>query len=169
MASTGEVACFGNTMEQALITSLRAIGFQPPKKNVLLTIGKLEDKIDLLPSIEILKSLGFSFFATSRTHEFLSSRNIPSALLYKVSEPRSPNIKEYIENRRIDFVINIPTRSSIDEKTDGYFIRRCTIDRGIPLVTNVQLAKRIIESLEMLKTSGVMPLMPWPDILEHKS
>ncbi len=169
MASTGEVACFGVTMEQALLTSLRAIGFQPPKKNVLLTIGKLEDKIDLLPSIEILKSLGFSFFATSRTHEFLSSRNIPSVLLYKVSEPRSPNIKEYLENRRVDFVINIPTHSSNAEKTDGYFIRRTTIDRGIPLVTNVQLAKRIIEALELQKTDPAMPLLAWPDILEHKS
>lgn len=169
MASTGEVACFGLTMEQALLTSLRAIGFQPPKKNVLLTIGKLEDKIDLLPSIEILKELGFSFFATTRTHEFLASRDIPSALLYKVSEPRSPNIKEYIESRRVDFVINIPTSSSNAEKTDGYYIRRSTIDRGIPLVTNVQLAKRIIEALEMLKKSPSMPLMPWPDILEHRS
>lgn len=169
MASTGEVACFGVTMEQALLTSLRAIGFQPPKKNVLLTIGKLEDKIDLLPSIEILKALGFSFFATSRTHEFLSSRNIPSALLYKVSEPRSPNIKEYLENKRVDFVINIPTHASAAEKTDGYFIRRTTIDRGIPLVTNVQLAKRIIEALEMQKTAPEMPLLPWPDILEHRS
>ncbi len=169
MASTGEVACFGVTMEQALLTSLRAIGFQPPKKNVLLTIGKLEDKIDLLPSIEILKNLGFSFFATSRTHEFLSSRNIPSVLLYKVSEPRSPNIKEYIENKRVDFVINIPTHSSTAEKTDGYFIRRSTIDRGIPLVTNVQLAKRIIEALEMQKIAPSMPLLPWPDILEHRS
>jgi carbamoyl-phosphate synthase large subunit len=169
MASTGEVACFGSDMEQALLTSLRAIGFHQPKKNILLTIGKLEDKIELLPSIGILKNLGFSFFATSHTHEFLASRDIPSVLLFKVSEPRSPNIKEYLESKRIDFVINIPTRMSVAEKTDGYFIRRTTIDRGIPLVTNVQLAKRIIEALETQK-SGLMgaKLLPWPDILSAK-
>ena len=169
MASTGEVACFGHTMEEALLTSLKAIGFQSPKKNVLLTIGKLEDKIDLIPTIEALRELGFSFFATARTHEFLSSRDIPSALLYKVSEPRSPNIKEYLENRRVDFVINIPTHSTNAEKTDGYFIRRTTIDRGIPLITNVQLAKRIVEALTDLKNKPAAPLLAWPDLLEHRS
>jgi carbamoyl-phosphate synthase large subunit len=49
MASTGEVACFGTNLEQALLLSLKAIGFQMPRKNILLTVGHLEDKIDLLP------------------------------------------------------------------------------------------------------------------------
>jgi carbamoyl-phosphate synthase large subunit len=166
MASTGEVACFGVTLEQALLLSLKAIGFQEPRKNILLTIGKLEDKIDMLPSIEVLHRLGFAFFATHRTHEFLSSRNIPSVLLHKVSEPRNPNIKEYLENRRVDFVINIPQHTSSAEKTDGYFIRRTATDRSIPLITNVQLAKRIIEAIasERERTEE-FPLLPWPDIL----
>ena len=169
MASTGEVACFGYTLEQALLLSLKAIGFQVPRKNILLTIGRLEDKIDLLPSILCLKQLGFAFFATHRTHEFLTSRDIPSVHLHKLSEPRSPNIKEYLENRRVDFVINIPQHTSSTEKTDGYFIRRIATDRGIPLITNVQLAKRIIEALDMDRHSPDIPLMPWPDILEHRS
>ncbi len=169
MASTGEVACFGHSMEQALMLSLKAIGFVTPRKNVLLTIGKLEDKIDLLPAIEALKNLGFCFFATARTHEFLSSRNIPSALLHKISEPRSPNIKEYLENKRVDLVINIPQHSSSTEKTDGYFIRRIATDRAIPLITNVQLAKRIVEALELEKDCDDSPLIPWPDLLVHRS
>jgi carbamoyl-phosphate synthase large subunit len=119
--------------------------------------------------IEILRRLGLAFFATHRTQEFLSSRDIPSVQLYKISEPRSPNIKEYLENKRIDFVINIPQHTSSSEKTDGYFIRRLATDRSVPLVTNVQLAKRIIEAMENDRLSPEMPLMPWPDILEHRS
>ncbi len=166
MTSTGEVACFGTTMEQALLLSLKAVGFQPPRRNVLLTIGKLEDKVDMLPAIEALHRMGFSLFATHRTHEFLSSRDFPSGRLYKVSEPRSPNIKEYLENKRIDLVINIPQHTSSAEKTDGYFIRRLATDRGIALITNVQLAKRIIEALEMEKQSKEeQPLMAWPELL----
>ncbi len=170
MASTGEVACFGMTMEQALLLSLKAIGFVSPRKNILITIGKLEDKIALLPTIEMLKSLGFSFCATGRTHEFLTSRDIPSSLLYKISEPRSPNIKEYLESKRVDFVINIPQHSSSTEKTDGYFIRRIATDRGIPLITNVQLAKRIVEALQAEKEGLIeSPLIPWPDILGDRN
>ena len=170
MASTGEVACFGLTMEQALLLSLKAIGFQEPRKNILITIGRLEDKIDMLPAIEALRKLGFAFFATHRTHEFLTSRDIPSVLLHKISEPRSPNVKEYLENRRVDFVINIPQHSSSAEKTDGYFIRRIATDRNITLITNVQLAKRLIEAIasEHEQPSG-SPLLAWPDILgRHK-
>jgi carbamoyl-phosphate synthase large subunit len=169
MASTGEVACFGLSLEQALLLSLKAVGFQMPRKNILLTIGKLEDKIDLLPTIESLHKLGFAFFATSRTHEFLSSRNIPSVLVYKVSEPRSPNIKEYLESKRVDLVINIPQHTSSAEKTDGYFIRRTATDRNIPLLTNVQLAKRLVEALEFEKTSTETNLLPWPDLLGNKN
>ena len=164
MASTGEVACFGLNAEQALLTAMLAVGFKIPKKNILVTIGTLEDKMDLFPSIQMLHQQGFSFFATERTHEFLKSRDIPSGLLHKVSEPRSPNIREYLEQKRIDLVINIPTHSSGDEQTDGYFIRRIATDSGVSLITNVQLAKRIIEALATEKVEE-LPSIRWPDVL----
>ncbi len=165
MASTGEVACFGENAEQALLTALLAVGFRAPKKNILLTIGRLEDKVDLLPSIEYLHQRGFSFIATKKTHEFLESRGIPSALVHKVSEPRTPNIREYLENKRVDLVINIPTHSSGDEETDGYFIRRLSTDHGISLITNVQLAKRVIEAL-IQENIDELPILKWPQLLE---
>ena len=139
-----------------------------PKKNILLTIGKLEDKVDLFHAIRRLHENGFSFFATKNTHDFLESRGIPSAMLHKVSEPRSPNISEYLTNKRLDLVINIPTHSTGDEQTDGYFIRRITTDQGIPLITNVQLAKRVIEALIQEDTDN-LPLLKWPDLLSHSS
>jgi carbamoyl-phosphate synthase large subunit len=168
MASTGEVACFGNDAEEALLTALLAVGFKIPKKNVLVTIGRIEDKVDLLPAIQALHKKGFSFFATKNTHEFLESRGLPSALLHKVSEPRTPNIREYLEKRRVDLVINVPTHSSngIDQ-TDGYFIRRIATDQGIPLITNVQLAKRVIEALCQVGDPSKLPLLPWPDLLHR--
>jgi carbamoyl-phosphate synthase large subunit len=167
MASTGEVACFGWNAEQALLTALTAVGFKAPQKNILVTIGRLEDKIDLFPSIQKLSEKGFSFFATERTHEFLQSRDIPSVLLHKVSEPRSPNIREYLEQRRLDLVINVPTHAGGEEQTAGYLIRRMAIDHGIPLLTNVQLAKRVVEALLQEKFEE-LPLIPWPDLLDSE-
>ncbi len=165
MTSTGEVACFGRNAEQALLTALFAVGFQSPKKNILLTIGRLEDKVDLLPMINSLHKNGYSLLATENTHEFLKARNVPSILLHKVSEPRSPNIKEYLENRRVDLVVNIPTHESRTQ-TDGYFLRRLATDRGIPLITNVQLAKRVIEALAQ-ENPAELPLLAWPDLLQE--
>jgi carbamoyl-phosphate synthase large subunit len=167
MASTGEVACFGHNAEQALLTALLAVGFKIPKKNILVTVGRLEDKVDMLPAIEAMHAAGFNLYATQRTHEFLQSRGIPSIHLHKVSEPRSPNIREYLEQRRIDLVIDIPTHTGGDTRTDGYFIRRLATDHAIPLITNVQLAKRVIEALQQEKVEE-LPIMAWPQLLnEH--
>lgn len=164
MASTGEVACFGENAEQALLTAMLAVGFKLPQKNVLVTIGTLDDKMDMLPAIQSLHQRGFSFYTTQRTHEFLLTRDIPSVLLHKISEPRSPNIREYLEQRRIDLVINIPTHMSTTEQTDGYYIRRIATDHGIPLITNVQLAKRLIEAMMQEKVE-TLPVLRWPDLL----
>jgi hypothetical protein len=116
----------------------------------------------------MLHEKNFKFFASKKTHEFLESRGIPSALLHKVSEPRDPNIREYLEKRRVDLVIDIPTHSSGRERTDGYFIRRLAADHGIPLVTNVQLAKRIIEALTQEDVSA-LPILSWPGILASRT
>ena len=167
MASTGEVACFGHNAEQALLTALMAVGFSIPEKNILITIGRLEDKVDMLSSVQAMSERGFSFYATKRTHEFLESRGIPSAMLHKVSEPRSPNIREYLEKKRVDLVINIPTHSRGEEQTDGYYIRRLATDHGIPLITNVQLAKRIIEAL-LQENLEELPILEWPKLLIEK-
>ena len=155
MASTGEVACFGESAEEAFLSSLLSVGFRLPEKNVLITIGALEDKVELLPAIEKLHAMGFSIFATERTHGFLESRGVPSVLLYKINEPRSPSIKEYLEDRRLDLVINIPQHYKGKEMTDGYHMRRLAVDRGIPLITNVQLAKRLLESMEKIKVDEI--------------
>ncbi len=164
MASTGEVACFGQNAEQALLLALFAVGFRLPQKNILVTIGSIEDKIDMLPSLQQLSQKGFSFFCTQRTHEFLTSRGIPSVLLHKISEPRNPNIREYLEQRRVDLVINIPTHQSSTEQTDGYYIRRIATDHGIPLLTNVQLSKRVIEAMLQEKPAE-LPILEWPKLL----
>jgi hypothetical protein len=41
------------------------------------------------------------------------------------------------------------------------------IDHGIPLLTNVQLAKRVVEALLQEKFEE-LPLIPWPDLLDSE-
>ena len=164
MVSTGEVACFGNSAEQALLISLLAVGFKVPKKNILLSIGSLEDKVELLSTAQQLHQMGFSLYATAHTHEFLNARGVPSLMLHKVSEPRGPNIKEYLDNRRIDLVVNIPQNETGQEQTDGYLIRRLATDRGISLITNVQLLKRIVGALQE-EAIETLPALSWPHLL----
>ena len=50
-----------------------------------------------------------------------------------------------MENGEIDLVINIPKTTEKYELDNDYFIRRKAIDLNIPLITNIQIAKRFNE------------------------
>jgi carbamoyl-phosphate synthase large subunit len=161
--STGEACCFGETEGQALLLALMATGMPIPKKNLLLSIGHLEHKTDLLPAIQALYHKGYSLFATHHTHEFLKARSIPSVLLYPCSEPRSPNVREYLERQRIDLLVSIPTHPE-GSQTDGYQMRRQAADRGIPVLTNARLLKEWAEAVTSLSVEE-LPVLAWPGLL----
>ncbi|MCK5086354.1 MAG: hypothetical protein KAQ90_02485, partial [Melioribacteraceae bacterium] len=47
----------------------------------------------------------------------------------------------------IDLVINIPKTTEQYELDNDYFIRRKAIDLNIPLITNIQIAKRFVRAI----------------------
>ena len=88
---------------------------------------------------------------------------IKSEMLYKVHEGKSPNTVEMIKGNKIDLVINIPHVPEPEEhKEDRYLIRRTASDMAVPLVTNPQLAKLIIESLSRKKL-GDLKIKAWDE------
>jgi carbamoyl-phosphate synthase large subunit len=148
MASTGEVACFGDDLHEAFLKAMISVGFQIPKKNILLTIGRIEDKADFLASAKTLEKLGYKLYATPGTSDFLKENGIKNSKLYKVSSKKSPNLMNYLIKKKLDFVIDIPKNYTRQEITDGYKIRRHAIDMNIPLITNIQVAKTIVTAIE---------------------
>ena len=148
MASTGEVACFGYDFEEAFLKSYLAVGYKMPKKNVLLSVGKLKDKISMLGACRMLSKMGYNLYATEGTSKFLKENNVKVTKLHKVSTKKSPNISEYVKAGKVDLAIVIPTKYAHDELTAGYTIRRMAVDQHIPLFTNVQFAKALIRSIE---------------------
>jgi carbamoyl-phosphate synthase large subunit len=147
MASTGEVATFGDDLHETLLKSLLSVGFTIPKKNILVTIGPEKDKIDLLDSFRSLIDMGYKLFATEGTYKVLKDHGIKSKKLSKIQSGETPNIGEYLQKKKLDLVINIPQNYSPEETTDGYLIRRQAIDANIPLITNKQIAKLLIETM----------------------
>ena len=147
MASTGEVGCLGDDFEEAFLKALISVGFKFPIRTVLLSTGTLKDKVAFIEGAKLFESLGIGFFATQGTAEFLSRYGIKSVVVHWPLENRSPNAGELIEQRKIDLVINIPKNFQETELTNDYYIRRKAVDFGIPLLTNIQLANRLAESL----------------------
>lgn len=160
MASTGEVACFGDDMYEALLKAMISVGFSLPEKNICLTVGKIEDKADFLPSAEKLHDMGFNLFATEGTAEFLKQNNIPVTVLHKARTGKKPNIIDYLVEKKLDLVIDIPKTYARDEITDGYLIRRRAVDSNIPLITNIQIARAIVEAIGRYKITD-LNIKPW--------
>jgi carbamoyl-phosphate synthase large subunit len=147
MASTGEVGCIGEDFEEAFLKSLISVGFRFPIKKVLVSSGPLVDKVAFLESAFMMRDAGIEVYATAGTAEFLTSYGIPVTQVSWPSEESSPNAGRLIEEKMVDLVINIPKNFQEQELTNDYHIRRKAVDYGIPLLTNIQLANRLAESL----------------------
>lgn len=147
MASTGEVACFGDNFNEAFLKSLISVGFTLPKKTILLSTGPIDSKAEFLESTKKLNKMGFSFYATKGTAQFMKANGIKTKVLHWPLEDKEPNTISYITEGKIDLVINIPKNIEREELDNDYIIRRRAVDFGIPLITNLQLAKRFVEAI----------------------
>ena len=147
MASTGEVGCLGDDFEEAFLKALISVGFKFPLKNILISTGPLENKAEFISSAKLLKEAGVQIFATRGTSRFMKQYDIETKVLNWPLEKKSPNVLEFLSNGAVDLVINIPKNFQEEELTNDYIIRRKAVDLGIPLITNLQLAKRFVEAI----------------------
>ena len=172
MQSTGEAACFGISFYDALAKGLTSVGYSLTKKGtVLITIGGEENKEKLLQTTASLKNLGFKILATEHTAEFLQEKFGEVGVVYKISEPdRKPNIADLLFERKIDFIINIPSTSTLEKYVgmlyDEYQIRRKSLELGIPVLTTIELAESFVKTLEWLQKNETTkkPLEPYNPI-----
>lgn len=145
MLSTGEVACFGENYREAYLKALSATGFKVKNKcSVLISIGSMEDKVELYDSVRLLSMNGFTLYGTHGTANYYKDRDININSLSK--EEIYNNIKEGL----FGLVINISIPDKIrghNEKTNGYFIRRLSIDYGVDILINIKCAKLYIDSI----------------------
>ncbi len=162
MASTGEVACLGDDFEEAFLKALLSVGYKLPVKNVLLSTGPIEYKADFLKSTHIMKKLGMNFFATEGTAAFMQSNGFKVQKLHWPLSKEKPNVIDYLEDGKIDLVINIPKNFQEEELTNDYIIRRRAVDFAIPLLTNLQLAQRFVEAIDR-KSVNNLQIKSWAE------
>ncbi|MBI5126993.1 carbamoyl-phosphate synthase (glutamine-hydrolyzing) large subunit [Candidatus Roizmanbacteria bacterium] len=170
MASTGEVACFGETAEEAYLKSLISTGLSFEKKTALVTIGGDENKLHFAESIWKLKNLGYKLYATKHTHKFLKSKGVRTKLVSKVYEGKRPNVVDIIENKKVSLVINLSEKGdgnqlASENKTDGYLIRRATIDHNISLFTDLNAARLFVNALNMYNVKE-LKIKSWDEYLK---
>ncbi len=161
MASTGEVACIGETYYEAMLKAMLSVGYRLPVKNVLISSGPSRSKIELLKSAQMMQERGYNLFATEGTHRFFQDNGVKNTLLHwPDEEDRHPNTIEYIKKKQIDLVINIPKNYTKRELNNGYKIRRNAIDFNVPLITNARVSSAFIYAICKYDITD-LPIKSW--------
>jgi carbamoyl-phosphate synthase large subunit len=167
MASTGEVGCFGDDAHEALLHALLSTGFRFPKKGVLLSLGPIEEKFSFVDEAKVLaEELKLPIYATEGTAKMLGELGIACTTIAK--KPADGGAIAAIDEGKVDLVINVPR--SYDElgRPDGYFIRRRAVDAGIPLITDIQLARALVEALRWNRSPQDLELLAWDEYLSRR-
>src|SRR5207245_9907295 len=86
MASTGEVACFGEDVEEAYLKAIIASGGGIPSKGIFISLGGDDKKAKFLESARQLSTLGIPLYATEKTCAFLHEHHMEATMLYKINE-----------------------------------------------------------------------------------
>jgi carbamoyl-phosphate synthase large subunit len=147
MKSTGEALGIHETYLGALYKGLMGADVKIPDKSLpILCAVKDEDKQSILSIAKRFKKLGYNFYATKGTTEFLQKHNIECEIVKKISEER-PNIIDVIKSGKISMVINTPTKAN-NSLTDGFKIRRAAVESNILTLTSLDTVNALLEVIE---------------------
>ncbi|XP_056633448.1 CAD protein [Diorhabda sublineata] len=163
MASTGEVACFGDNRYEAYLKALMSTGFNIPKKSILLSIGTYKHKAEFLPSMRSLQKMGYKLYASLGTADFYTEHGVKvesvqwtfDSIDDSICQGELKPLAEFLSKKQFDLVINLPMRNGGARRvssfmTHGYRTRRLAIDYSIPLITDVKCAKLLVEALRII-------------------
>lgn len=156
MSSTGEVGCIGDDFDEALLSAMLSVGYQIPKKSIMVSSGDSKSKVELLDACKMLQNTGYQLYATAGTSKFLAENGVSAEIVgWPDEEDNELNIMDMISQHAFDLVVNIPKNHTRRELTNGYKIRRGAIDHNIPLITNARLASAFIEAFCTMKESDI--------------
>ena len=151
MTSTGEVACLDYSLAGAYIKALMAsnLVIPSPDKPVLITVRDEDHQVasDLARK---LSKMGYPILATGGTAEALRKAGVENVtVVRKIHEAgEGADILEYLRERKIGLVINVPESSGRGVLDDEYIIRRTAVEFFVPVITRPETAKALVDALE---------------------
>jgi carbamoyl-phosphate synthase large subunit len=91
--------------------------------------------------------MGFDFFATRGTSQYLKDHGIPNKAVKKIAEGH-PHVVDHVKNRAIQLVINTP--SGKESMGGSHKIRRAVLRHGLPYATTLACARAMASGIEAL-------------------
>jgi carbamoyl-phosphate synthase large subunit len=162
MASTGEVGCFGEDLDAALLKSLLAVDFVLPRKGVLLTIAGDENKYKLLDAVKELARGKMPIYATEHTWDFYKLHGLEFEKVYKIHEDGEPNVATLMAHGAFDLVVSIPKGYARTVEDAASAVRREAARFSVPLIANIQLARAFLAA-SLNRTEADLYVKAWDE------
>ena len=153
MKSTGEAIGYDKKLTRALYKALQSTGMKLVNYGTIFVTIADKDKEEALPLIRRFYNLGFNIEATKGTAQFLKEHGIRTRVKKKISEG-SEEILESLRKGYVSYVINTRNIDSIDQETDGTYIRRCATENNVPMFTALDTVRAVLDVLEEI-TLGI--------------
>jgi len=152
MKSTGEVMGVAGDFPTAFGKAQAAAGVRLPSSGTVFITVTDADKAAATQLAARFCDLGFRIVATGGTSQAISRMGVPVERIHKIQEG-SPNVVDYIEEGKVDMVINTPTGSGA--RSDGYEIRAAATRRGIPCITTMTGASAAARAIGARGQTGI--------------
>jgi carbamoyl-phosphate synthase large subunit len=161
MKSTGEVMGISKHFGIAFAKALAAAGAEIPTSGTAFVSVNDHDKEEVLPIARALHEMGFTLLATRGTAAFLSARDVPTEMIYKVNEGR-PHVVDRIRSRGIDLIVNTPLGEA--SFYDDGAIRKNAILNGVLCLTTLTAAAATVEAIRALRERSTIEVTSLQEI-----
>ena len=157
MKSTGEVLGIAESFPQALLKAFKGANMKVPKRGgrIIATVRD-EDKHELVGIARGFADMGIEILATAGTCKALQDAGVECRQVARISEAH-PNIGDMIASGTIDLVINTPTKGRRQD-TDGFHIRRATVEHSVGCVTAIDTARAMLTVREQGNSAELRPI-----------
>lgn len=155
MASTGEVACIGASLEEAFYMSWFATEQHIRGTRAFVSLPD-EQKSTFVDAMSKLSTQGWTLYATRGTHEYLKRCGVHTVKLSKAKKAKASTVTAAIEDGMFDLMICVPSMDEPDR--EAYRIRRLAVDNHIPLVTNAETGRLLLTCLSDKRLQDMTPM-----------
>jgi len=153
MKSTGEVMGIDSSFGLAFYKSQTAAGQKLPSEGKVFISVRNADKRNIVFIAKKLRDMKFEIIATKGTAKVLSSNNIKTKCVGKISDGDT-EILDLIEKNTIKLIINTPSGSK--GQSDMMPIRNLAVLHGIPCITTLPGAQATVNGIESALKVGLM-------------
>ncbi len=164
MASTGEVATFGEDVEEAYLKAMLATGGNIPRQGIFVSVGGDEKQGAFLDCVRELRELNLPLYAPEETWTLLHEHGIEAIQLHGPDEQEEPNVRSCFREGLVDLAIVVVAGKMQKELDDYYVMRRLAIDSNTPLLTKIKQVRLFAWALRE-KELETIPIKSWNEYL----